>query len=53
MTVETLKGIPPPLEQQALIMVQMCAYAGSGSIVTAQEMLQYCDAHLVDEEGEG
>lgn len=49
-TVETLKAIPHPVAQQALIMVQMCAYAGSGNVLKVQEMLQYCDEHLVDEE---
>jgi hypothetical protein len=49
-TIETLKAIPHPISQQTQIMVEMCAYAGSGNVLKVQEMLRYCDEHVVDDE---
>jgi 26S proteasome regulatory subunit N1 len=30
-------------------MVEMCAFAGTGNVLKVQEMLHYCDEHVVEE----
>lgn len=56
-TIETLKAIPHPLSKQIQILVEMCAFAGSGNVLRVQGMLHYCDEHLnmpgKEEEKEG
>ncbi|KAI0037143.1 26S proteasome regulatory complex non-ATPase subcomplex Rpn1 subunit [Vararia minispora EC-137] len=49
-TIETLKAIPYPISQQTQIMVEMCAYAGTGNVLKVQELLHYCDEHVLEEE---
>ncbi|KAI8899899.1 armadillo-type protein [Globomyces pollinis-pini] len=44
--VETLKAIENPLAKQAEVMVEICAYAGTGNVLKIQKMLHYCNDHL-------
>ncbi|KZT10323.1 26S proteasome regulatory complex, non-ATPase subcomplex, Rpn1 subunit [Laetiporus sulphureus 93-53] len=46
-TVETLKAIEHHISKQAVILVDTCAYAGSGDVLKIQEMLHHCDEHVV------
>lgn len=45
-TVETLKAIEHPVAKQALILVDICAYAGTGNVLKVQQMLHHCSDHL-------
>ncbi|KAI9015987.1 armadillo-type protein [Hyaloraphidium curvatum] len=45
-TLETLKAIEHPLAKQAGVLVQICAYAGTGNVLKIQEMLHICNDHL-------
>ncbi|KZT70492.1 26S proteasome regulatory complex, non-ATPase subcomplex, Rpn1 subunit [Daedalea quercina L-15889] len=46
-TIETLKAIEHPMSKHAVILVQTCSYAGTGDVLKVQEMLHYCDEHIV------
>lgn len=43
---ETLKAIEHPVSKQAQILVEACAYAGTGNVLRVQTMLHHCDEHL-------
>lgn len=45
-TIETLKAIPHQVSKQIQILVEMCAFAGSGNVLKVQSMLHYCDEHI-------
>jgi len=45
-TIETLKAIEHPISKTAQIMVEACAFAGTGNVLKVQEMLHYCDDHM-------
>ncbi|KAI0065263.1 26S proteasome regulatory complex non-ATPase subcomplex Rpn1 subunit [Artomyces pyxidatus] len=45
-TIETLKAIPHPVSKQIQILVEMCAFAGTGNVLRIQSMLQHCGEHL-------
>ena len=45
-TIETLKAIPHPIAKTAQIIVEACAFAGSGNVLKVQAMLHYCDEHI-------
>lgn len=45
-TLETLKAIEHPVSKQAQILVEACAYAGTGNVLRVQTMLHHCDEHL-------
>lgn len=45
-TVETLKAIPHQVSKQIQILVEMCAFAGTGNVLKVQSMLHYCDEHI-------
>ncbi|KAJ2706813.1 proteasome regulatory particle base subunit [Coemansia sp. IMI 203386] len=47
---ETLKAITHPIGKQASILMQACAYAGSGNVLEVQKMLHLCAEHLGDKE---
>ncbi|CAK5272385.1 unnamed protein product [Mycena citricolor] len=51
-TLETLKVIEHPVSKTAQIIVEACAFAGSGNVLKVQEMLHQCDEHIVPKEGE-
>ncbi|KAI8912639.1 armadillo-type protein [Gorgonomyces haynaldii] len=43
---ETLKVIENPLAKQVEVMVEVCAYCGSGNVLMIQKMLHLCNDHL-------
>ncbi|KAI8808022.1 armadillo-type protein [Cladochytrium replicatum] len=43
---ETLKAIEHPLAKQVEVLVEMCAYAGTGNVLKVQQMLHLCNDHL-------
>lgn len=45
-TVEILKTIPHPIAKQAAILVDVCAYAGTGNVLKVQSLLHHCNDHL-------
>ncbi|KAJ3283068.1 proteasome regulatory particle base subunit [Borealophlyctis nickersoniae] len=45
-TLETLKAIEHPLAKQVGVLVEICAYAGTGNVLKVQKMLHYCNDHL-------
>ena len=45
-TIETLKAIDHPISKTAQIMVEACAYAGTGNVLKIQAMLHHCDEHI-------
>lgn len=45
-TIETLKAIDHPIAKTAQIMVEACAYAGTGNVLKIQAMLHHCDEHI-------
>jgi 26S proteasome regulatory subunit N1 len=40
--IETLRCVEHPIGQDAIVLVQACAYAASGNVLKIQEMLQTC-----------
>ncbi|KNZ81635.1 26S proteasome regulatory subunit rpn-1 [Termitomyces sp. J132] len=46
-TIETLKVIEHPISKTAQIIVEACAFAGSGNVLKVQAMLHHCDEHIV------
>ena len=45
-TLETLKAIPHSIAKTARIIVEACAFAGTGNVLKVQAMLHYCDEHI-------
>ncbi|GAA6043517.1 hypothetical protein JCM8097_002253 [Rhodosporidiobolus ruineniae] len=45
-TLETLKVVEAPLGKVASVLVRMCSYAGTGSVLNIQELLHECTDHL-------
>src|SRR5712671_5928793 len=45
-TIETLKAIPHQSSKQIQVLVEMCAFAGTGNVLRVQTMLQQCGEHL-------
>ncbi len=43
---ESLKAIPEPLQSFASILVDVCAYAGTGNVLKIQQMLSICSEHI-------
>ena len=50
-TVETLKVITHHIAKQALILVEVCSFAGTSEVLKIQAMLHHCNDH-VDKEKE-
>jgi 26S proteasome regulatory subunit N1 len=48
-TMETLKVIQEPFSQWARVMVEICAYAGTGNVLTIQKLLHICSEHYETE----
>ena len=51
LTLETLKALPGTHGQFASIVVEGCAYAGSGHVLKVQKMLHVCSDHLEENNG--
>jgi 26S proteasome regulatory subunit N1 len=45
-TLETLKAIDHPISKTAQIIVEACAFAGTGNVLKVQAMLHHCDEHI-------
>ena len=45
--IETLKVVENSLGEQAQVILEVCAYAGTGNVLKIQKMLHYCNDHLV------
>ncbi|KAN0111781.1 Armadillo-type fold [Russula decolorans] len=45
-TIETLKAIPHQASKLIQVLVEMCAFAGTGNVLRVQTMLQQCGEHL-------
>ncbi len=43
---ESLKAIPEPLQSFASILVDVCAYAGTGNVLKIQQLLSICSEHI-------
>ncbi|RPB29371.1 26S proteasome regulatory complex, non-ATPase subcomplex, Rpn1 subunit [Terfezia boudieri ATCC MYA-4762] len=50
-TLETLKAIDHPIAKHTSVLVDACAYAGTGNVLKFQSMLHLCHDHLEVEEG--
>ncbi|KAF8933231.1 armadillo-type protein [Dissophora ornata] len=50
-TLETLKAIEHPIGKKTSVIVEICAYAGSGDVLRIQRMLHYCNDHFDAESG--
>ncbi|KAF9585414.1 proteasome regulatory particle base subunit [Lunasporangiospora selenospora] len=50
-TLETLKAIEHPIGKRTSVIVEICAYAGSGDVLQVQRMLHYCNDHIDTENG--
>ncbi|KAF9191026.1 proteasome regulatory particle base subunit [Haplosporangium sp. Z 767] len=50
-TLETLKAIEHPIAKRTSVIVEICAYAGSGDVLHIQRMLHYCNDHIDTESG--
>lgn len=48
-TLETLKVIDHPVSKQTTVLVEICAYAGTGNVLHIQKMLHYCTDHIDSE----
>ena len=48
-TMEAVKAVSAPLDKQVTVLLEMCAYAGTGNVLIIQRMLQYCTDHLENE----
>ncbi|KAI8852143.1 hypothetical protein BC829DRAFT_385239 [Chytridium lagenaria] len=45
-TLETLKAIEHPLSKLVSVIVEVCAYVGTGNVLKVQKMLHLCNDHL-------
>ncbi|KAI9063544.1 26S proteasome regulatory complex non-ATPase subcomplex Rpn1 subunit [Trametes sanguinea] len=45
-TIATLKAIEHQVSQLAVVVVDMCSFAGTGNVLKVQELLHYCDEHI-------
>merc|ERR1719378_80243 len=53
-TVETLKVVAAPFSHWACVMVDICAYAGTGNVLKVQNLLHICSEHYeTDKDKEG
>ena len=50
--VESIKAIEHPMSKPAAILAEVCAWAGTGTVLKLQELLHICNDH-VEEGGEG
>ncbi|KAI5477625.1 26S proteasome regulatory subunit [Pseudohyphozyma bogoriensis] len=51
-TIETLKAVESPIGKQALVLVDVCSFAGTGNVLKIQQMLSHCHDHLNTEKEE-
>ncbi|KAK6350253.1 proteasome regulatory particle base subunit [Orbilia brochopaga] len=51
-TIETLKAIDHPFSKHTQVLVNACAYAGTGNVLKIQSMLHLCNEHIDKNEKE-
>lgn len=49
---EALKAVADPLGKQISVLVEVCAYAGTGNVLKIQNMLHLCTDHIIIEKPE-
>ncbi|KAL8657574.1 MAG: hypothetical protein Q9226_001784 [Calogaya cf. arnoldii] len=47
---ETLKAIDHPMAKPASVLAEVCAWAGTGTVLKLQELLHICNDHIEDNE---
>lgn len=47
--IEALKTIEHKISKYAVVVLETCAYAGSGNVLKVQEMLHHCAQHLTED----
>lgn len=47
---ETLKAIDHPMAKPAAILAEVCAWAGTGTVLKLQELLHICNDHIEDDD---
>ncbi|KAL8928067.1 MAG: hypothetical protein Q9172_001054 [Xanthocarpia lactea] len=47
---ETLKAIEHPMAKPASVLAEVCAWAGTGTVLKLQELLHICNEHIEDNE---
>ncbi|KAL8817234.1 MAG: hypothetical protein Q9223_003901 [Gallowayella weberi] len=47
---ETLKAIDHPMAKPAAVLAEVCAWAGTGTVLKLQELLHICNDHIEDSE---
>ena len=45
---ETLKAIDHPMSKPTAVLAEICAYAGTGTVLKLQELLHICNDHIED-----
>ncbi|CAE6540545.1 unnamed protein product [Rhizoctonia solani] len=45
-TIEALRAVSHPVAKQALVLVEMCSFAGTSNVLKVQRMLHECNDHL-------
>lgn len=49
---ELLKVIDHPVSKSTAVLAEICAYAGTGTVLKLQELLHVCNDHIEDNEGD-
>ena len=47
---ETLKAIDHPMSKPASVLIEMCAWAGTGAVLKLQQLLHICNDHIEEKE---
>ncbi|PPJ57127.1 hypothetical protein CBER1_10467 [Cercospora berteroae] len=47
---ETLKAIDHPMSKPASVLIEMCAWAGTGAVLKLQQLLHICNEHIEDKD---
>jgi len=47
---ETLKAIDHPISKPAIVLAEICAWAGTGTVLKLQQLLHICNEHVEDAE---
>lgn len=45
-TIEALRAVSHPVAKQALILVEICSFAGTSNVLKVQRMLHECNDHV-------
>ncbi|KAI5362957.1 putative armadillo-like helical, 26S proteasome non-ATPase regulatory subunit RPN1 [Septoria linicola] len=47
---ETLKAIDHPMSKPASVLIEMCAWAGTGAVLKLQQLLHICNEHIEEKD---